>query len=48
VQLHDLPGGARIVPGMPVQADIKVGQRTVMRYLMSRFIPPPSVAMREP
>jgi len=48
VQLHDLPGGARIIPGMPVQADIKVGERTVLRYLMSRFIPAATEGMREP
>ena len=48
VQLHDLPDGARIVPGMPVQADIKVGERTILRYLMSRFVPAASEGMREP
>lgn len=47
VRLHDLPQGARIMPGMPVQADIKVGKRTVLRYLMSRFIPA-TQGMREP
>jgi len=46
VRLHDLPEGARIVPGMPVQADIRVGTRTVLRYLMSRFIPASSDPMR--
>jgi HlyD family secretion protein len=48
MQLHDLPGGARIVPGMPVQADIKIGERTVMAYLASRFIPVAVEGMREP
>ena len=46
MRLHDLPEGARIVPGMPVRADIRVGQRTVLRYLMSRFIPASSDAIR--
>jgi len=46
VRLHDLPEGARIVPGMPVQADIRVGTRTVLRYLMSRFIPASSDPIR--
>jgi hypothetical protein len=31
---------------MPVRADIRVGQRTVLRYLMSRFIPASSDAIR--
>ncbi|CAH2599411.1 Membrane fusion protein (MFP) family protein [Rhodovastum atsumiense] len=48
VQLHDLPEGARIVPGMPVTADIRVGKRTIIGYLMSRFIPAASEGMREP
>jgi HlyD family secretion protein len=46
VRLHDLPEGARIVPGMPVRADIRVGTRTVLRYLMSRFIPAGSDPIR--
>lgn len=48
LQLHDLPHGARIVPGMPVTADIKIGKRTVLRYLASRFLPPSTEGMREP
>ena len=48
MQLHDLPDGARIVPGMPVQADIKIGERTLLRYLMSRVVPVVSEGMREP
>jgi len=47
VRLHDLPTGAQIVPGMPVQADIRVGSRTVLRYLMSRFIPAVSEDVRD-
>ena len=48
LQLHDLPEGARIVPGMPVEADIHIGKRTVLRYLLSRLIPAGAEAMREP
>jgi len=48
VRLHDLPQGARIVPGMPVQADIRVGKRTLLRYLMSRLVPAAFEGMREP
>ena len=32
VDLHDTPAGFRIMPGMPVTADIKVGKRTVLTY----------------
>jgi hemolysin D len=46
--LHDLPAGFHIVPGMPVAADIKVGKRTVMAYLLGRILPVMSEGMREP
>jgi HlyD family secretion protein len=48
VKLHDTPAGFRIAPGMPVMADIKVGQRTVLSYLLGRVLPTVSEAMREP
>ena len=48
VQLHDLPAGARIVPGMPVEADIRVDKITVLRYLLSLVIPATTEGMREP
>ena len=48
IKLHNTPAGFHIVPGMPVTADIKVGKRTVLGYLMGRFIPMTSEAMREP
>jgi HlyD family secretion protein len=48
VALHDTPAGFRIMPGMPVTADVKVGKRTVMSYLMGRVLPVASEGMREP
>jgi hemolysin D len=48
LMLHDLPAGFHIVPGMPVAADIKVGKRTVMAYLLGRILPVMSEGMREP
>jgi HlyD family secretion protein len=48
VRLHDLPEGARIVPGMPVKADIHLGQRNALSFLMSRFIPTTSSGLRAP
>jgi hemolysin D len=33
---------------MPVTADIKVGKRTVMEYLLSRVMATTSEGMREP
>ncbi|WP_024506402.1 HlyD family type I secretion periplasmic adaptor subunit [Bradyrhizobium sp. ARR65] len=48
VQLHGVPTGFRIVPGMPVTADIMIGKRTVLTYLLGRILPVASDAMREP
>ena len=47
-KLHDLPSGFHIVPGMPVTADINVGKRTVLAYLLGRVLPVVSEGMREP
>jgi hemolysin D len=48
LMLHDVPAGFHIMPGMPVVADIKVGKRTVMAYLLGRILPVTSEGMREP
>jgi HlyD family secretion protein len=46
--LHDLPQGFHLTPGMPVTADIKVGRRTPIQYMLSRVIPATTEGMREP
>ena len=46
--LHDLPPGFHLTPGMPVTADIKVGRRTPIQYLLSRVIPATTEGMHEP
>jgi len=48
VKLHDTPANFRMVPGMPVTADIKVGKRTLLSYLLSRVLPVALDGMREP
>ncbi len=48
IKLHDLPASFRMTPGMPVVADVKVGQRTIMAYIFARVIPIASEGMREP
>lgn len=48
VDLHGTPNGFRLMPGMPVTADIKVGKRTVLAYLLGRVLPVASEGMREP
>ena len=39
VALHNVPVGFRLIPGMPVTADIKVGKRTVLQYLLGLMLP---------
>ena len=46
--LHDVPPSFRVTPGMPVTADIKVGKRTVLSYLLGRILPVTNEGMREP
>jgi len=48
VKLRNTPPNFKLVPGMPVTADIKVGKRTVLTYLLARAIPTITEGMREP
>ncbi len=48
IKLHDTPVGFHLVPGMPVTADIKVGKRTVLDYMLGRVLPVAMDGMREP
>lgn len=46
--LHGVPSFFHPQPGMPVTADIKVGKRTMMQYMLNSFMPLMSNGMREP
>jgi hemolysin D len=48
VALHNVPEEFRVIPGMPVTADIKVGKRTVLQYLLGLMMPVAKEGMREP
>jgi hemolysin D len=48
VALHDVPDQFQVMPGMPVTADIKVGKRTVLQYLLGLILPIAHEGMREP
>jgi HlyD family secretion protein len=48
INLHGTPANFHLIPGMPIQADIRVGKQTVVHYLMGRFIPLATEGMREP
>ena len=46
--LHDVIAGFHLTPGMPVTADVKVGKRTVLKYLLGWVVPVAQEGMREP
>ena len=48
VKLHDVPASFRVNTGMPVTVDIKVGERTIMQYLLRSVLPTVHEGMREP
>lgn len=48
LHLHDVPPDVRIIPGMTLQADIVVGRRTIMWYLMGGALRSGAEAMHEP
>jgi hemolysin D len=47
-QLERLPEGARLTPGMTVQADVKVGSRSVMSYFLNPLRRGMDESLREP
>jgi HlyD family secretion protein len=46
--LKNVPKDMHIVPGMAVEADIKVGERTLLEYMSERLLPVVNEGMREP
>ncbi|MBO1326085.1 HlyD family type I secretion periplasmic adaptor subunit [Acetobacter sp. TBRC 12305] len=46
--LHGVPGFFHPLPGMVVSADIHVGKRTIMQYLLNAIVPLATTGMREP
>ena len=48
LKLHDVPPNTRLVPGMTLQADIVVGSRTIMWYLLGGALRSGSESMHEP
>ena len=48
LMLHDTPPGFRLMPGMPLTADVKVGTRSILDYFISKVLPVAYDSMREP
>jgi HlyD family secretion protein len=47
-QLHDLPEGTRLIPGMTLTAEIKVGSRSVISYFLYPIMRGFDESIREP
>lgn len=47
-ELEDLPEGARLIPGMTMSAEIKVGSRSVLGYFLNPITRGLSESIREP
>ena len=48
LNLHNTPPGFRLVPGMPLSADVLVGTRTIMEYFTRRILPVAYNSLHEP
>ncbi len=48
LMLHDTPPGFRLMPGMPLTADVKVGTRSVLDYFIAKILPVAYGSMHEP
>jgi hemolysin D len=48
IALHGTPADFHLIPGMPVQVDVRVGKRTVLRYMLGKVVPVATEGMREP
>jgi len=48
LKIHNVPPGFRMVPGMPLQADVDVGSRSVMGYFTRRVTPMVFDSLHEP
>lgn len=48
MNLHNVPQGFRLVPGMPLEADIVVGKHSILSYFFSRIAPVAYESLHEP
>ncbi len=48
VNLRNVPEGFRLVPGLPLTADVKIGNRTIMAYFLKPLLGSINESMREP
>src|SRR5436309_1189012 len=46
--LHNVPAGFRVIPGMTLTADVHIGTRSVLMYIVNGAVQGMNEAMREP
>ncbi|WP_421695925.1 HlyD family type I secretion periplasmic adaptor subunit [Aestuariivirga sp.] len=48
LMLHNTPPGFRLMPGMPVVAEVNIGKRTVLSYFIDKIVPVAFNSLNEP
>lgn len=48
LMLHNVPSDFRLVPGMPLNANIKVGRHSILSYFVTKIMPIATNSMHEP
>jgi hemolysin D len=48
INLRNTPANFHLIPGMPIAADIRVGQQTMLHYMLGKIVPMATEGMREP
>jgi HlyD family secretion protein len=48
LNIHNTPDGFQLTPGMPLEADVKIGKRTILAYFTQRIMPVAYESFHEP
>jgi HlyD family secretion protein len=48
LNIHNTPKGFQMVPGMPLEADVKIGTHTILDFFTQRFMPVAYESFHEP
>lgn len=48
LNLRNVPADFRVIPGMPVETDVRVGTQTIMQYMLERIVPIFNQGLNEP
>jgi HlyD family secretion protein len=48
LNIHNTPDGFQLTPGMPLEADVKIGKRTILAFFTQRIMPVAYESFHEP